>query len=522
MSDDRPKSSEHVVTSEPERWFRALLESAPVMVWSSGPDGECEFFNREWVEFTGRPLAALLGWGWLEDVHPEDEAHVRRIYREAFDRREPFRMEYRLRRHDGVYRWLRDKGEPRLGDDGAFRGYIGACMDIDDQVRHRARVEEEYEKFRAVADYTFDWESWISPDGTLSWVNPAVERLTGYSPAECQEMTGYPLPVVVEADRPLLSPLCCPDPDSPPVNDLEFRILHRDGSARWAAVSWQPIRATNGTFLGYRASVRDIADRKAAEETRLQMVREQAIREALEQDVVALKQERALREQFVSLLTHDLRTPLTAAKAGAQMLLRDSQCSEASLRFATRILSNLDRADTMMRNLLDANLLRAGGRLPLSIQSCELREVVGAALQDLSTIHGDRFVVEAPKDVQGWWDPMALRRVVENLVGNAVKYGAPAAPITVTIRGEDDRVHLSVHNVGEPIPPEEAGRLFEPFRRAVRPSPGDVVGWGVGLTLVRGIAEGHGGAVGVESSLDAGTTFSVELPRDARRYAEAR
>jgi PAS domain S-box-containing protein len=118
---------------ESERRFRLMANTAPVMIWTSGPDKRCDYFNQPWLDFTGRPLAAELGSGWAEGVHPEDLAVCLDTYTKAFDARQPFEMQYRLRRHDGEYRWIFDAGVPRFGGDHSFAGYIGSCIDITDR-----------------------------------------------------------------------------------------------------------------------------------------------------------------------------------------------------------------------------------------------------------------------------------------------------------------------------------------------------------------------------------------------------
>ena len=112
-----------------------MADAAPVLIWMSGTDRRCTWFNRPWLEFTGRPLEREVGDGWAENVHPEDLDGCLRTYTEAFDARRPFSMEYRLRRHDGEFRWLLDRGLPLHGGDGAFTGYIGSCIDITDRKR---------------------------------------------------------------------------------------------------------------------------------------------------------------------------------------------------------------------------------------------------------------------------------------------------------------------------------------------------------------------------------------------------
>jgi len=115
---------------ESEQRFRSVANTAPVMIWMSGPDKLCDYFNQPWLDFTGRPLEMELGNGWTEGVHPEDLEVCLETYTKAFDRREPFKMEYRLRRHDGEFRWFLDQGVPRFKADGSFAGYIGSCVDI--------------------------------------------------------------------------------------------------------------------------------------------------------------------------------------------------------------------------------------------------------------------------------------------------------------------------------------------------------------------------------------------------------
>ena len=123
---------------ESEERFRLMADTAPVMVRRSGPDQRCDFFNKPWLEFRGRRLQDELGEGWTEGVHPDDLQRCLTIYTAAWPGREPFRMEYRLRRADGEYRWVLDSGVPRIASDGALLGYIGSCIDITE----RRRAEE--------------------------------------------------------------------------------------------------------------------------------------------------------------------------------------------------------------------------------------------------------------------------------------------------------------------------------------------------------------------------------------------
>src|SRR5262245_23253364 len=114
--------------------YRLIVESSPVMTWRANADGACDYFNATWLAFTGRRMEEELGDGWVAGVHPDDREACVRYYREHFARRAAFEMEYRLRRHDGAYRWVFDRGVP-FTDGGRFAGFIGSAVDVDDRRR---------------------------------------------------------------------------------------------------------------------------------------------------------------------------------------------------------------------------------------------------------------------------------------------------------------------------------------------------------------------------------------------------
>lgn len=148
-SSARRRACEGARQSEIERRFRVMADCAPVMIWMSGPDKLCDYFNQGWLDFTGRAMEEELGNGWAEGVHPDDFERCLQTYVSAFDARQPFRMEYRLRRFDGIYRWILDTGTPRFDAGGRFAGYIGSGIDVTDLREARdalQRTRDELER----------------------------------------------------------------------------------------------------------------------------------------------------------------------------------------------------------------------------------------------------------------------------------------------------------------------------------------------------------------------------------------
>jgi PAS domain S-box-containing protein len=138
--------------------YRLLVEHSPVMVWRSGRDANCDYFNETWLAFTGRTLEQEMGEGWVDGVHPQDLARCVSHYLDHFQRREPFEMEYRLRRHDGVYRWIFDRGVPFNDDTETFAGFIGSCVDVDERRNAEQTRQQHSEEQLTLAR---DFEKWI-------------------------------------------------------------------------------------------------------------------------------------------------------------------------------------------------------------------------------------------------------------------------------------------------------------------------------------------------------------------------
>ena len=227
----------------------------------------------------------------------------------------------------------------------------------------------------------------------------------------------------------------------------------------------------------------------------------------------------SLRDQLFAIMAHDLRNPLGVAQTAADLILLRPTAEDVP-RWAARIADSIGRVDGMVQDLLDVMRVQSGARLQLELEECDLVDVVRKTVEHLRVEIGDRLVLEAPEPVRGHFACDSVRRTVENLASNAVKYGSPHDPITVTVRGSHGRAIIKVHNHGSYIPPEKRENLFRAFHRAAEAEAGGNRGWGLGLTQARAVAESHGGSIGVDSLPGAGTAFTIDIPIDARPYQQ--
>lgn len=267
--------------------------------------------------------------------------------------------------------------------------------------------------------------------------------------------------------------------------NVEHRIIRKDGATRWVNAFGQVQTDRKSNQIRVILGVIDITDRKKLEED---------------------------REMFVATLTHDLRNPLGAVRAHAELLLRYLDQIQDRQDSLLRIVSNNQRADQMIQDLLDVTRIRAGERLNLERRECDLQRELQESIDEFTMRYGDRFRFVASGDFRGTWACHGIRRAMENLVENAVKYGGTGTPITVSLSREREVLYLSVKNEGNLIPPEEQKGILAPFRRAKQVEGSKTKGWGLGLTVVRSVVEELGGSLQLQSTESTGTIFKIQVP----------
>ncbi len=249
-----------------EARFRLLANAAPALIWMAGLDQGCTWFNDQWLAFTGRTFDEEYGNGWAEGVHPEDRARCLAVYDAHFAARQPFQMEYRLRRHDGEYRWLLDHGAPLFDADGTFSGYVGACIDITanktltlELERAQAAQIAQTMRLQTILATISDGLHIVNARGRLLECNVSFARMLGYTPEEAAHLrvADWEAEIPAAAQPARLAALLA--------QPARFETRHRrkDGAVIDVEISTNSLELAGERCL--LAAARDITERKQAE-----------------------------------------------------------------------------------------------------------------------------------------------------------------------------------------------------------------------------------------------------------------
>jgi signal transduction histidine kinase len=294
-----------------------------------------------------------------------------------------------------------------------------------------------------------------------------------------------------------------------PSGRYESVALRKDGTPFAVEISTKP-HIYQGRALRL-AALRDISDRQRAEQERMALVQEQAARASAQEAV-------RLRDEFIAIASHELRTPLTSLTLHLDAFVQKWRADQSPKDFdsyATRARRQLERMKRLVAELLDVSRFR-GGRLTLTKETVDLealvRDVIDSLAHDLERARC-RFEISASGPLLGTWDRLRLEQVVENLVRNALTYGA-GKPIELSMHGAPDgRVVLAIRDYGMGIDKALQEKVFLRFERGV--SARHYGGLGLGLYIAKQIIEAHHGTLSVESETGRGSTFSIVLPTEA-------
>ncbi|PYL13479.1 MAG: hypothetical protein DMF43_05165 [Verrucomicrobia bacterium] len=490
---------------ESERRFRVMADATPVLMWMSGVDKLCTFFNKPWLEFTGRSMEQELGNGWTDGVHADDLQKCFKTYTEAFDARQPFVMQYRLRRHDGEYRWVADQGVARYNAQGEFAGYIGSCVDVTELVSKDEALRESEERMRLAAEAVNlgIWEWDLGKDEI--WATNARRALLGW-PASGKITLEDFISTVHPDDRNRIRQAIDDAIHKGQDYDSEYRLVLPDGIVRWMAARGSVHFDAHGNPARLLGINIDITARKQAE-----------LEAKQRRDELSHLSRVALVGELSASIAHELNQPLagilTNAGAGEFVIDRGDVDLKELRELLADISADARRASDVIRDI--RGMIK---KEQVTRRRINLNDVVTNAVQIIGSdalLHACELKIslEAALPIVAV-DPIQIQQVLINLILNAfdAMRDTPVSKRRVEImtrENGDGAVRISVRDYGVGISDEMRSRIFEQFF-TTKPE-----GLGMGLAIVRSIVEEHAGTIEAENAEGEGARFHFTLPISA-------
>jgi two-component system, sensor histidine kinase and response regulator len=530
------KRAEEALRESEQRW-RSLTEALPQLVWSATPDGACDYFSMQWTQFTGVPEIHLLGWQWMETLHPDDREPTRQFWTNSVAGRGPYDVEYRVRRTDGEYRWFKTRGVPIRDSEGSVVKWFGTCTDITDLLRTEEALRESEERFRGTFENAGVGIAHAHSTGRLLRVNEKFCAIVGYPRAELLQKTFQEITHPDDLTTSLASFAALLRGESAVV-EHEKRYVRKDGSPVWVELFTSLQRDATGQPSYAIAVVQDISERRRLDAE---------LRRAKE----AAEAANRAKDEFLANVSHEIRTPMNAI-LGMTDLVLGTPLSDDQRQSLRTVKAAADNLLGILNDLLDFSKIEAG-KLELDPAGFSLRAGLGDTLRTLAMrAHkkGLELVSHVQSDVPDALvgDAGRLRQVLLNLVGNAIKFTEEGEVVVKvkTFTAEDtesaektqesraDACSLSsnassavtllfeVRDTGIGIPLEKQEKIFRAFEQEDTSTTRRYGGTGLGLTIATRLVALMGGQITVDSKPGRGSTFAftAQFGRQSARRDE--
>jgi PAS domain S-box-containing protein len=485
--------------------LRLFAEAMPQMAFIADEQGNITYFNQRHYDYFSIGQGVSEDWKWAEAnmLHPDDLAATVTRWKQSIQRGDPYEMEYRLRRHDGCFRWHLARALPVKNAEGQIVKWVGTNTDIDEQKKAAVQLDQllkavEFEKSRFEAIVQQMPAAVIigeAPSGKLIFANDKMAEVWGHELIPSQDISDYVKWIGFHPDgrryEPHEWPLARSIAQGEVVNNEDVEILRGDGERGILRLSSTPLYNNAGEIV---AGV------------------------VICQEVTELKNAIRGRDEFLSICSHELKTPLTSLKLASQSVQRNLQKGDPQALSPERMLKLISQTETQVNRLarlvddmLDISRI-SSGRLSLQVQPfdlCQLLHEVGERTQALFEGAGSSLSVSTctPLICQG--DAYRIEQVLINLLTNAARYGQDS-PVSLSVIKQGNHAQVRVTDQGRGIAPADHQRIFNRYERGV--SASEVSGLGLGLFISQQIVEMHQGKIWLESQLGQGASFYVELP----------
>ena len=460
------------------------------------------------------PLSMKPDAEWIfSQVRPEDRATIDNAIAQAIRTRSPFSYRVYARNPAAKSQIVDTQGEVEVGPDGRVTSVLGVCHDVTTQVRAEEAREKAQKMYRVMAEEASDIIMLYEPDGQIVFASNALHATTGRT---IEEISGDRFVALLHpGDRDEALRKFQIRPKQGETDTIVYRTRHKDGHYIWVESKVRGVYAEKtGEFKNLVTVSRDVTDRKLHE---------------IEMNAARERAELANRAKstFLANMSHELRTPLNAIIGFAELMRRRMFGSLGHPRYdeyASLIHESGQLLLDLISDILDMAKIEAG-KLELNLESVDLKEAVAdcVRLVQQRADEGGVAISVAMEDTETPLvaDRRAVKQVLLNLLSNAVKFTPSGGHVQVQAATKGDRVVVTVRDDGVGIPESEIARLGQPFEQVCADPMLAKAGSGLGLALVRALAEKHGGSLRIESHEGRGTTVSVELPLRARARASA-
>ena len=513
FQDITARKQAEIALVESEERHRSLVTATSQLVWVSNATGSEILTLSDWQTFTGQTADQVTEWGWLNTVHPDDQARVRQCFQAAVQQKKLYEAEYQIRVADGTYRHVAVRGVPILEDDGSIREWIGICIDISERKWAEEALRQSQEQLQAILDNAPAVVYLKDLEGRFLLVNRSYEQLTELDRAQVLGKTDaelFPpdLAAMYQAnDRAVLEQkIAIQSEETAPSSKGIFTYL----SLKF------PLLDADGVPYALCGISTDITDRKQSEAALQQAkadldIRVQERTVELQKLNVELQRSNQELEQFAYVASHDLQEPLRAITGYTQLLMQDyhDRLDETAQEYAGYVIDGAKRMQQLIEDLLTYSRVGTKDLVPTMVDCNTLIEQVLRNLQ-ISIVESHATV--AYKDLPSLIaDKSQLVQLFQNLISNAIKFQRHSSPhVEITAELKETEWQFRVQDNGIGIQPRFLDRIFEIFKRlhTRREFPGT----GIGLAICKRIVDRHGGRIWAESEPGTGTTFYFTLP----------
>ena len=493
-----------------ERRYRAAVTATSDIQWTLDALGQMRGAQHSWQAFSGHTPEQYDGEGWANALHTDDVINTLTTWRAGVLSGTPVSMEFRARRHDGVYRHFSMHAVPVHDEHGQLVEWVCVSRDVTEERATTRALREATQRLQLALDAaSIGMWDWDPATDHITW-NRQCHVVTGLSENDFDGSSAAIARLLQPVDCKRLRALIHETQTSGRACGAEFQLHSGDGQPRWVALQASTVTDATGPAMRAVGTLIDITDRKKAES------QQQALLEAERAARTSIESAAHLKDDFLSTISHELRTPLNAMLGWATLLQRPDMQPSAMAKGLQIIERNGKLQAQLINDLMDADRLMSG-KFDFELQRLNLNDAVRAALDSLAPTFANKSVqLQLDLCDDGSLVDADFRRfqqVMVNLLSNAAKFSAAGGTVIVRTYREGSRSCVEVRDHGEGIAAEFLPFVFDRFRQAERGSARRHGGLGLGLAISKQIVGYFGGSLVAESAgVDQGATFRVTLP----------